>query len=191
MMTSGDGIAQPQKVLFPAERLSLRWSQAQRVGAGLQNMGNTCFLNAALQCLSYTPPLANYMLTREHSKTCTPWAQPQSRDMVIPPLRPHTHGALMVTLCSCAGHEPGFCMMCTMQNHVIQVFANAGNVIKPLGVLNELKSMQPPVVLRAFINNSHSKDCCKIRTSFIALVSANKLCAFVKLVQNINQKVII
>ncbi|KAG7260543.1 hypothetical protein CRUP_024735 [Coryphaenoides rupestris] len=91
---------------FPPERLSLRWSQAQRVGAGLQNIGNTCFLNAALQCLSYTPPLANYMLTREHSKTC---------------------------------HEPGFCMMCTMQNHIIQVFANAGNVIKPLGVLNELK----------------------------------------------------
>lgn len=38
------------------------------------------------------------------------------------------------------GHEPGFCMMCTMQNHVIQVFANSGNVIKPIGVLNELKS---------------------------------------------------
>ena len=70
VMTGGDGIALPQKVLFPPERLSLRWSQAQRVGAGLQNMGNTCFLNAALQCLSYTPPLANYMLTQEHSKTC-------------------------------------------------------------------------------------------------------------------------
>lgn len=31
-------------------------------------------------------------------------------------------------------------MMCTMQNHIIQVFANTGNVIKPIGVLNELKS---------------------------------------------------
>lgn len=39
-----------------------------------------------------------------------------------------------------AGHEPGFCMMCTMQNHIIQVFTNSGNVIKPIGVLNELKS---------------------------------------------------
>lgn len=37
------------------------------------------------------------------------------------------------------GHEPGFCMMCTMQNHVTQVFANSGNVIKPIGVLNDLK----------------------------------------------------
>uniref|UniRef100_A0A8D3AE21 Ubiquitin specific peptidase 42 n=1 Tax=Scophthalmus maximus TaxID=52904 RepID=A0A8D3AE21_SCOMX len=106
VMSSGDGIDLPQKVLFPPERLNLKWTQVHRIGAGLQNMGNTCFLNSALQCLSYTPPFANYMLTREHSKTC---------------------------------HEPGFCMMCTMQNHIIQVFANSGNVIKPIGVLNELK----------------------------------------------------
>ncbi|KAL2078194.1 hypothetical protein ACEWY4_025879 [Coilia grayii] len=104
--TSADGIALPQKVLFPAERLNLKWTQMHRIGAGLQNLGNTCFLNSALQCLSYTPPLANYMLSREHSKTC---------------------------------HEPGFCMMCTMQNHITQVFANSGNVIKPIAVLNDLK----------------------------------------------------
>lgn len=103
---NGDGIDMPQKVLFPPERLNLKWTQGHRIGAGLQNMGNTCFLNSALQCLTYTPPFANYMLTREHSKIC---------------------------------HEPGFCMMCTMQNHIIQVFANSGNVIKPIGVLNELK----------------------------------------------------
>ncbi|XP_008436360.1 ubiquitin carboxyl-terminal hydrolase 42 [Poecilia reticulata] len=106
VMSSEDGIELPQKVLFPPERLSLKWIQVHRIGAGLQNMGNTCFLNSALQCLTYTPPLANFMLSREHSKTC---------------------------------HEPGFCMMCTMQNHMIQVFANSGNVIKPIGVLNELK----------------------------------------------------
>ncbi|XP_008301976.1 ubiquitin carboxyl-terminal hydrolase 42 isoform X2 [Stegastes partitus] len=106
VISSSDGIDLPQKVLFSPERLVLKWPQVHRIGAGLQNMGNTCFLNSALQCLTYTPPLANYMLTREHSKTC---------------------------------HEPGFCMMCTMQNHIIQVFANSGNVIKPIGVLNELK----------------------------------------------------
>uniref|UniRef100_A0AAV2LF33 ubiquitinyl hydrolase 1 n=1 Tax=Knipowitschia caucasica TaxID=637954 RepID=A0AAV2LF33_KNICA len=106
VMISGDGIELPQKVLFPPERLDLKWTQGHRIGAGLQNMGNTCFLNSALQCLTYTPPFTNYMLTREHSKIC---------------------------------HEPGFCMMCTMQNHIIQVFANSGNVIKPIGVLNELK----------------------------------------------------
>lgn len=40
------------------------------------------------------------------------------------------------------GFEPGFCMMCTMENHIIHVFANSGNVIKPIGVLTKLQSKQ-------------------------------------------------
>ncbi|XP_075035759.1 ubiquitin carboxyl-terminal hydrolase 42 isoform X2 [Mixophyes fleayi] len=65
----GEGI-NGQKILFPAEKLRFRWQRIQKVGAGLQNLGNTCFVNSVLQCLTYTAPLANYMLTREHSKTC-------------------------------------------------------------------------------------------------------------------------
>uniref|UniRef100_A0A672HST8 Ubiquitin carboxyl-terminal hydrolase n=1 Tax=Salarias fasciatus TaxID=181472 RepID=A0A672HST8_SALFA len=78
------------------------------IGAGLRNVGNTCFLNSVLQCLTYTPPLVNYMMTLEHSTTCV---------------------------------ESGFCMMRIIQNHIDEVFINAGGAIVPTGVLRELNTI--------------------------------------------------
>ncbi|KAM4843808.1 ubiquitin carboxyl-terminal hydrolase 36 isoform 2-T3 [Thomomys bottae] len=104
----GDGVPAPQKVLFPTEQLSLRWERIFRVGAGLHNLGNTCFLNSTIQCLTYTPPLANYLLSKEHARSC---------------------------------HQGSFCMLCVMQNHIVQAFANSGNAIKPVSFIRDLKKI--------------------------------------------------
>ncbi|XP_051573347.1 ubiquitin carboxyl-terminal hydrolase 36-like isoform X1 [Myxocyprinus asiaticus] len=103
-----DGIPAPQKMLFPGNKLSMKWERMYRVGAGLHNLGNTCFLNSTVQCLTYTPPLANYLLSKEHSRSC---------------------------------HQSGFCMICVMQNHIIQAFANTGNAIKPVSFIRDLKKI--------------------------------------------------
>jgi ubiquitin carboxyl-terminal hydrolase 36/42 len=67
-----DDFDYPSQYLFdPAEiNLYLNWKNFSKIGCGLHNLGNTCFLNSVLQVLIYTPPLVQYMMTKTHSKKC-------------------------------------------------------------------------------------------------------------------------
>ena len=69
-VVSSDGIPSPKIILFNSDKLELSWKKPMRVGSGLTNLGNTCFLNSALQCLTYTPPLANYLMNGDHKQQC-------------------------------------------------------------------------------------------------------------------------
>merc|ERR1719295_1650709 len=45
-------------------------SSMNSVGSGLRNLGNSCFMNASLQCMCYTAPFQNYIASKRHRDRC-------------------------------------------------------------------------------------------------------------------------
>lgn len=71
-ITPDGSLPKPKKILFPYEYF-VEFFISNRLKlppCGLINCGNSCFANVVLQCLTYTRPLAAYLLQGSHTEEC-------------------------------------------------------------------------------------------------------------------------
>uniref|UniRef100_A0ACD5YPL1 Uncharacterized protein n=2 Tax=Avena sativa TaxID=4498 RepID=A0ACD5YPL1_AVESA len=65
----GEGREKGEPAGFDRELAAAR-VYLRRIGAGLRNLGNTCYLNSVLQCLTYTEPFVAYLQSGKHKSSC-------------------------------------------------------------------------------------------------------------------------
>ncbi|KAL6259800.1 hypothetical protein P5V15_009711 [Pogonomyrmex californicus] len=59
-------LPEPAITLYSPKKVHLGWKGTFPVGAGMYNVGNTCYLNSTLQALFHVPALVNWMLSDPH-----------------------------------------------------------------------------------------------------------------------------
>uniref|UniRef100_A0A023F002 Ubiquitin carboxyl-terminal hydrolase n=3 Tax=Triatoma infestans TaxID=30076 RepID=A0A023F002_TRIIF len=104
----------PNKVLYPPNLVCLGWKGSVPVGAGFVNLGNTCYLNSALQALLHVPAFVNWLQSDKiHISQCE----------------------------SINGLTHSECLICAMVKILHNTHKYTGTAIKPLNIYSKLKDI--------------------------------------------------
>lgn len=106
--------------------IDLHWPSQLRMGRGLSNNGNTCFLNSVLQCLLYTPPLL-HILARHPHKECSLMSRYLPSRLLL------THFITHV------GNIRPWCATCALNMIMVRNFSNERGYFSPTVITKHIK----------------------------------------------------
>lgn len=107
-------------------------------------MGNTCFLNATLQCITHTVPLFLKLRSTGHATPCS--CMDNFIQLFVILLKVFSdflfHFSLHDLDCwYSADDKDGFCSFCALKEHVDESIRKSGSVIMPAKFRNNLRSI--------------------------------------------------